>query len=679
MQPGDVESLARQHFDAIPADTTYKKSEYYVQQDLVSQHIILYRDVQQSVAMVAFRVPGSIEKKEFYLDVLSWVLACEKGSRLYRILVDELQLVTDIDAFLYDLFDAGLFVIEFEPKNQQDIQRIIECIHVEIQKMINEGISDLELQRGIKKAEADLFSTLESNQKCAYLVGKFFLATGNENYLFSFIEEDKRIVATAINDLLVTYFRPTVAHTGIILPTPTSEQATSLALQERSDAEDSRILSGKVRTDIVEPAVVAPTIKPNTQQQFDYPYYNKIALENGLEVLFYENQRVPKIEVLLELKAKSYFDSESHLGLNTFMSALLLEGTTTYTGAQLAQEIESYGMTLIASAGYISLSMLAQDLEKGLSLLTDILTHSTFNEEAVEKIRNIIVADIRNHWDNPSDFISDLVRSAMYKNHPYSKTRIGTLETIQNITREDIINFYRTHVSPQGARIAIVGDFKAASLPKILQQTLGRWQGKPVESLTFPALQPVKAEEVRYSIKRDQVVLGFAGLSVNRFDKDYDALLIFDQILNGGILGSMSSRLFQLREQTGLFYTIGGSLLANADEQPGIVFIKTIVSLDRLTEAERAIKNLLEHVIDDITQEEIDSARNAILNSMVDNFETDRSMAATFLTLARYNLSKDYFNVRSRNLTAITLDQVRQAARKVLDTSKMVTFKVGRV
>ena len=91
----------------IPTDSGYKQNSYYHSKDLVAHNVVLYRDIQQSMCVIGFVVPGSKEKKEFTIEVLTWILASGKGSRLYRILVDELELVTDIEGFLYDLFDAG--------------------------------------------------------------------------------------------------------------------------------------------------------------------------------------------------------------------------------------------------------------------------------------------------------------------------------------------------------------------------------------------------------------------------------------------------------------------------------------------------------------------------------------------------------------------------------------------
>ena len=149
-------------------------------------------------------------------------------------------------------------------------------------------------------------------------------------------------------------------------------------------------------------------------------------------------------------------------------------------------------------------------------------------------------------------------------------------------------------------------------------------------------------------MNRDQIVLAFAGLSVSRENPNFDALLVFDQILTGGALGAMSSRLFQLRERSGLFYTIGGSLLKNANRQQGHIFIKTIVSQDRLQEAEAAIKHVLNTAVTTVTDEELRQAKDALKHSLVDNFETNKSIASSFLFLERFNLPNTYFDTRAQ-------------------------------
>ncbi len=208
---------------------------------------------------------------------------------------------------------------------------------------------------------------------------------------------------------------------------------------------------------------------------------------------------------------------------------------------------------------------------------------------------------------------------------------------------------------------------------------MGAWKGPKVSAITFPKLEKITACEQIYPINRDQVVLSFAGLSVTRKDPDFDKLLLFDQIFSGGVLGSLHSKLYQLREQSGLFYNIGGSLVASCAEEPGMVMVRTIVSLDRLAEAEKAIKEVIQKSVDTITPEEFLEAKHAISNSIVDNFATNKGMAAVFLSMDRYGLPRDYYDTRAERLSAITLDQMKEAVAKVLNNEKLFTLKIGRL
>ena len=361
------------------------------------------------------------------------------------------------------------------------------------------------------------------------------------------------------------------------------------------------------------------------------------------------------------------------------MTTMVAEGTENYTATEFSDAIESRGMSLDIVPGQITMSMLSSDLELALELLFEVLTKATFEEKSIEKVRAHLVADLKNYWDNPASFVNQLAREQVYKNHPYSKKVLGDFKSVEAINRDNLVDAYRQFISPHKVILSIVGDIKQYDLQNLLEKTVGTWQGPEVKPIAFPQLASTKAHEINYPINRDQVVLAFAGLSASRRDKDFDKLLLFDQVFTGGVLGSMSSRLFQLREQSGLFYTIGGSLLSYADEQPGMVFIRTIVSLDRLKEAEEALQQTINKAPTYIDDHELQEAKNAIANSLVDNFASNRNIAATFLFLERFKLPEDYFDHRAAQLTEIPAGQILDAARAVLDSNKLVKIKIGRL
>lgn len=227
--------------------------------------------------------------------------------------------------------------------------------------------------------------------------------------------------------------------------------------------------------------------------------------------------------------------------------------------------------------------------------------------------------------------------------------------------------------------MAIVGDLTGYDLKSLLTDTLGTWAGSAVEDAPFTPIAPVAPIEIAYPINRDQVVLCFVGCSVDRKHPDYDKLLLFDQIFGGGVLGAMSSRLFQLREQHGLFYTIRGSLLSGVDEQPGMASVKTIVSLDRLAEAEKVIKHAIDNTVGTIEEDELQEAKHAVINSLVDLFASNSSMAQAFLFLNKYGFASDFFDKRAADLNKISIEDIDKAAAKVLSTDSMLTLRIGRV
>ncbi|MCX5922775.1 MAG: pitrilysin family protein [Candidatus Dependentiae bacterium] len=243
----EVFSLAEKYFGEIPANPTYKKDKHYLNQGISSKAVTLYRDVQQPLQALVFVVPGIAQKNEQILDLTSWVLGSGKSSRLYKKIVDEEQLATSLSTSYWDLFDHSLFFIMYEPKDMADAPIIQAMIQAEIDAIIKDGVSEQELSRAVKKAQMKLYNVLENTEKQAYSIGKHYLATGDENYIFNYLKNPTPKLGQDIKELLANYFRPSVMHMGTVLSLPEREKPFWTALQKHSDEEDQEILSARTR------------------------------------------------------------------------------------------------------------------------------------------------------------------------------------------------------------------------------------------------------------------------------------------------------------------------------------------------------------------------------------------------------------------------------------------------
>lgn len=680
VDPEDVFKQVEQYFGNIPANPAYKKEEFYLEQDLSSTQTVLYRDIQQSFALVAWKTPGAYAKLDYTLEALAIILGDGLDSRLYRRLVHELNLVTEVQAFTYDLFEHGILFVQFVPKNSEQIDEIKKIIQEEVSLLALIGPQEQEVQRAMKKVNVDYLNLLENNQKQAYVIGKTYLATGDEQYLVNYLHIDKASLTRAIQGIAQIYLKSSCMQSGIVLPIQESERDAWVRVQEESDALDARVLAKKSREGEVEPGVAVHAIEIQKNPDFKFPRYSLCTLKNDLEILYHQNLNVAKVDIILELKAKHFYDPEGLLGLGNFVGEMFLEGTERYPSpALLAQELDSYGIDIRIAPGYIALSLLSNDLSKGLELLNEIIQRPLFAESSIQKVRERIIAQLKNYWDTPSEFADQLIRDRIYQQHPYHKNVLGTLETINNITRNDLVYYAQNFLSPQGARLAIVGDLQGYNIPAITEKIFSSWRGLPVNNLTFPALDLTHLRDFNYQINRDQVVLSFASPSVSRLDPLYDKLLLFDQIFGGGVLGSMSSQLFQLREQYGLFYTIAGSLVVRSDEQPGMAVVKTIVSLDRLAEAEKLIEHAIDTAANKLSDNEFILAKNALANARIDNFSSNKQIANTFLYMRRFNFEPDYFDKRAAQLETIRKQEIQETVKNLLSSKNMIKIRIGRV
>jgi len=226
---GDVEAdnvfeAAELFFGAIPAIENYKKETFFFGEDIVSKSVTLYRDVQQPIIANVFVAPGISNRKEHVLEVASWILGAGKSSRLYKKIVDELKLATSLSTSYWDLFDHSLFFILFEPNKIEDAQKIQELIQQEIDDIIKNGVNAQEVERALKKAQMKLYSVLENSERQAYDIGKYYLSTGDENYIYNYLDVDPIQLGKEVQQLFATYFRSALMHKGLVLPLPVSEK-----------------------------------------------------------------------------------------------------------------------------------------------------------------------------------------------------------------------------------------------------------------------------------------------------------------------------------------------------------------------------------------------------------------------------------------------------------------------
>jgi zinc protease len=672
----EAAQLVEKYFASIEPNFSYEKNPAYLTPDIGANNIMLYRDVQVPYAILGWVIPGFSKKMHPAISVTHNALTGGKMGRLHKLLVDDLQLVTSIGSSSLGLFDHDAFLVSFEPKNIDDLGLIMQHIQHEIATVAQNGLTAQELERICKQYTTEQLDMLEDNYDQATLIAKSYLSLEDEYYPYTDHWSDRSALNVNVKDLVKNYLRPSLMHTAVLVPFDKGDQEYWAALQQQSDDEDAQLLQGKVRESEVEPVKYAAQLAVSPIMQADYPKPEQFTLSNGIQVFYYQRASLPKISASIRFKADELYDSESLPGLYRILCMMLFEGgTKNHSAQEIAELIESNAIGLSISPGSVDLNALKEDFGTALQLSAELLTQPLFDGQALEKVRSWARQSYKHFLQSPSAIAQQTIKEKIFPHHPNSKNILGNAVSIEKITSEDLIDFHTKFISPHEAAISIVGDFEDIDLKEMLENTLGKWQGPKIKDLEVNEPKSIEPKELAITMQRDQTVLAFAGLSVARNHPDFDKLLLFDQLFGNGI----GSKLFELREKTGAFYSIRGTLLSGTGKHPGMFLVHTLVSNDRLQEAQDLICHAIDFAIDTVTPQELEAAKRRVLLAPDDFYSTNSSIANIFLFLHEYGLPWDYFSKRIATINALELMEVKEAVKKILRSDAIIMLKVGRV
>ena len=680
IEPDLVFAAAERLFGHIPSPKEYTKNKFHIQDDLVARSTVLFRPTNGPWYCYAYKVPGFQEGKNHLLDIASLILASGKSSRLYQRLVNQEKLAVDVDCSVYDFFERGLICIGVWPTEGQQPQIIEEILQEELAKLGQAPVHEWEFAAAQKRTQVDFTTLLESTEKQAFVIGNSYLATGDADFVEKYLAAVAATTKKQLQQFYAEIFNPSMEHKGYLLPITKNDVKKMVALQMESEKLDNIILERHKRTKPVEPAKWANKITESPVSNFTFPKPQTFSLPNGLDLIYHDNALVPQVVGILSFKANYLYESAKNSGVFGFLLRVITDSTQDHDAEEFAKFLETEGIHLAAGSDSIVFRCLSSNLEKALKIVAAIIKNPTFHKASIEKVRQQMLCEIDEFWDAPLDFVDQIAKEAIYQDHPYHKLPLGDKKSVKALDKKDLQQIFETFISPKGANLVIVGDMEHADIHELVELYFGAWKGPEIPELTYPPLQEHKPQVLQFPINRDQVVLALAAPSLSRKDPDYNALSLLDIIVTGGAQGAPFSRIFQLREKTGLFYTIGGSLLYGAREEPGMIFIKTIVTPDKVESAQKMILDTLDEVgKNGISVEDLEMAKNLLFASSIELFESNIQMAQTFLFLKKLNLSFNLFDKQGEILSIIKVDHVNRVAQRYCDKHLLTVMQVGRV
>ena len=206
---------------------------------------------------------------------------------------------------------------------------------------------------------------------------------------------------------------------------------------------------------------------------------------NGLKVLLVENPSIPTVSLTASVLAGARYDPEPKAGLAILASRLLDEGTENRTSLEIAEAIESVGGAIEADGSFeriiATAGVLKKDIDLGLELLSDLVIRPIFPQEYVDKEKERTLAEIVSAQDRPQAVAGWAFNELVYQDHPLHRPSHGYPQTVERLTREDLLDFHRRYFVPNNVILSIVGDFRVPELLPKIQSAFGKWESRPVD------------------------------------------------------------------------------------------------------------------------------------------------------------------------------------------------------
>jgi len=383
--------------------------------------------------------------------------------------------------------------------------------------------------------------------------------------------------------------------------------------------------------------------------------------------------------VTLLVKASQLNEPKDKAGLANLTAELLTEGTKNRKSTDISDEIEFIGASLYVSAGSdyttVTLSVLKKDINKGVELFSDILLNPTFPQGEIERKKELIKGSLKQQEEEPSFLAGRAFKKEVFGEHPYGRLIEGSVETIDNIKREDFVRFYSDYFLPNNSILSVVGDLTSDELDGLIKQYLGEWKKKEVPLKVDKKIEEKKIKKVvkiDKELTQANVMLGNLGIS--RDNPDYYAVSVMNYILGGG---GFSSRLMQsIRDEMGLAYDVHSFFTAGKEEGIFQVGIQT-----KNESANTAIDEILKQIgrirKESVSDQELSDAKSYLTGSFSRRLDTNRKIVDFLASVEFYNLGLDYVEKYPNYINSVTQDDVLRVAQKYLAPENYVLVVVA--
>ena len=733
-----LQQQVNQYFGSIPRGAEPPSVRGTEPEQEGERRVIVERPGQAAYWMAAYHACAASDPDAAALTILESVLSGAsavgmgggasfgRSARIYKALVDTQLAVSAGGGFTFNL-DPGLFIFSAMARDGVSLTQIEQAMDAVIAEVVNNPVSEDELKRAIKQTKAQFVYSAESVTNGGYWLGIFGIVSSFEA-LDHYLSDLEAVTVADVQRVAQKYLRNSNRTIGEFHPRPmTAEDRIRMAQAEAAAAAGHRHFSSDPDVDLLShsdphrgyafyqnpdsdlphkggqpsaPTDYSDESAPITQSSALSPQSSKDqalsrlnaenitrrVLPNGIVVIVYPKHDVPSVSVIANFRAGSIYEQKEQAGLASFVASMLRRGTKSHSFAEINELTDDLAFSVGAGSGRhmaeVGGKSLREDFATLVGLIAEMLTTATFPEEEIEKVRGNLLTGLKERENDTGSVAGRKFNELAYPaNHPYHYSSAGYIETVSQISRDDMLAFYRDYYRPDTTTIVVVGDIEPGDALSALQERLGGWSTAD-STVARPGNAVPDVEALRGAQKvisevagktQADILLGFP--SIPRKHPDYIPLSLGNYILGRlGLYGRLGEN---VRDRQGLAYYCLSSLEGGFGQ--GAFVVRAGVNP---VNVDKAIAGILEEMNNILTtrpvsDEELGNTKSYITGSLPLQLETGAGIGRLLLDIELYELGDDYVRRYIEQVSNLTVADIEAALQRNLSTENYVLSIAG--
>jgi len=676
IEPEEAGKLVEKYFSSISAGEPVLDTKVVTPPITSEKRVIVTDQVELPRVYMAWLTDTIFTQEDAEFDLIAKILGGGKSSRLYKSLVYDRRIAQNVGAHQASLALGSIFIVEATCKPGVEPEDMENAIREELELFRNNGPNQDEIESARNVFEAAVIRGLETLGGfggVADRLNQYNHSLGNPGYLEKDLERYYIATADSMRNAAQIRLR---RDTGIVIYGVQGKKVLDDVPKTANPASSGLL----VQTDsIPEQEWRNSPPLPDSMPEMTLPVPQTFQLDNGLKVLYVERHNLPIVSANILLLSGSERNPSDMPGLASFTASMLDEGTVSRAALDIAADRDRIGASVYTGSAmdisYIAMWTLKKNLDPAFELVSDVLLNPTFADKEIERIRNDRLTHLLQQKDNPGAIATKIFYSAVYgSEHPYGYMEIGTEQSNEAITRELVVDFYRSGYTPANATLVVAGDIIESELQSLAEKYFGSWEGaQPCSTKSADVGNRSPRIIIVDKPKSSQTFLRIGHTGLPRAHSDYITVDVMNETL-GGLFSSRINR--NLREKNG--YTYGASSAFVFRRGPGPFVVGTSVHTDATTPAIKEIFGEIERMQQErVAKEELIIAKDSIAQSLPGLFETTHDTTSSIGQLFIHELPFTHYRDLPGMIRRVSAEDVQEVARKHLKPEEAIIVAVG--